>query len=355
MTPAGSYYNKEKERTTSQDEPVIIFVGGQSGAGKSRNGQIEFNRLQGNGVRVDADRLREFISQPNGLRLSQETQEEAGRNATELRMLAVQGRRNIIEEGTFRNSEGIELFINTMKKAGYKLELVAVATPAEESLLGIYQRHEKQHKAGSLNPRFVPENFHNDSVHGFQKTLAKSEHLLDVVKVVNRDGDLLYDSKNKQDNKEATAIQALLRGQILPDQKLVELIENWDLIKTLAAKRGAEIDYISDVQKNVDHLSNLKSSRLHEHGLKHLDENISALNADTRYIQHSDEELAKAAYFRGVKEKSDTFKGERTDLEPCDNLMSDRQQLSEFPEIEEIKNIEIRRDLHTKDDLNLSR
>ncbi|MGK6307195.1 hypothetical protein [Variovorax sp. DT-64] len=51
----------------------------------------------------------------------------------------------------------LDLLTRPGEKKGLGLEpqLLAVATPREESLLGIYQRHELQHAAGSNNPRFI--------------------------------------------------------------------------------------------------------------------------------------------------------------------------------------------------------
>ncbi len=81
-----------------------------------------------------------------------------------------------------------------LQERGYKVELFAVATPREESLLGIYQRHEMQHAAGGANPRFVSEKYHDEAMQGFESTLDRAAAQLDRVRVADRSGTVLYDS-----------------------------------------------------------------------------------------------------------------------------------------------------------------
>src|SRR6218665_1049949 len=77
-------------------------------------------------------------------------------------------------------------FVQGLRERGYKVELFALATPREESLLGIYQPHELQHAAGGANPRFVSEKYHDEAMQGFESTLARTAAQLDRVRVADR-------------------------------------------------------------------------------------------------------------------------------------------------------------------------
>ncbi len=60
--------------------------------------------MQGGCVHVDADRMRERIRVGDSKPTSEQTQADAGRLVAVLRDQAIQGCRNIVEEGTFRGS-----------------------------------------------------------------------------------------------------------------------------------------------------------------------------------------------------------------------------------------------------------
>ena len=219
---AKAYFDERKDKSQSLVEPLHILVGGQPGAGKTQASFLARGELaqQGGFIHVDADRMREQIPLGSTKPTSEQTQADAGRLVAELRSLATLSKRNIIEEGTFRDAEGADKFIKGRQAQGYKVELLAVATPREESLLGIYQRFEHQHQLGSENPRFVPEKYHDDTMRGFENTLARSASI-DRVRVIDRAGQVLFDTQ-AQHNKQANAIEALAAGRKLTDMTLAQ-------------------------------------------------------------------------------------------------------------------------------------
>jgi hypothetical protein len=110
ISEISSAHYKQRERKTSPrnlpEQPVITFVAAQPGAGKSAAATDAKNTAKQHGgyIHVDADVMRRKIpifgdSKPT----SEETQVDAGRLANAVRALAIEGRRNIIEEGTLRN------------------------------------------------------------------------------------------------------------------------------------------------------------------------------------------------------------------------------------------------------------
>lgn len=258
---AKAYFDERKDKSQSLVEPLHILVGGQPGAGKTQASFLARGELaqQGGFIHVDADRMREQIPLGSTKPTSEQTQADAGRLVAELRSLATLSKRNIIEEGTFRDAEGADKFIKGRQAQGYKVELLAVATPREESLLGIYQRFEHQHQLGSENPRFVPEKYHDDTMRGFENTLARSASI-DRVRVIDRAGQVLFDTQ-AQHNKQANAIEALAAGRKLTDMKLAQITTSWVAVELAARQRNAPIDYLEAVSGHAQRVKEMRNER----------------------------------------------------------------------------------------------
>ena len=167
---------------------------------------------------------------------SSETQADAGRLANALRLMAIEARRNIVEEGTFRNPQSVQRFVDRLQEQGYKVEMVVVATSREESLLGIYQRHERQHQVGNPNPRFVTEDYHDAAMQGFSATVSQLAHQLDRLRIINRGGQLLYDSQRQPRDDATMALQA---AREIPAERRTMLADGWAAVAAAARERGA--------------------------------------------------------------------------------------------------------------------
>lgn len=334
---AGAYYAERQAKSLPQEQPAIVLVGGQPGAGKSAASSMVKAELamQGGYVHVDADRMRERIRVGDSKPTSEQTQADAGRLVATLRDQAIQGRRNIVEEGTFRSPDGAGKFVQGLQERGYKVELFAVATTREESLLGIYQRHELQHAAGGANPRFVSEKYHDEAMQGFESTLARTAAQLDRVRVADRSGAVLYDSAI-QTNKQPNALEALAAGRKLSDNKLAEVTKAWGAVEAVARQRGAPGGYLEAVSGHAQRLEDMQKERIHGHAMNQLDANAATLARDTRYAQHTGGELAKAAYFRGFHEKASEFKGIAPDFAKYDATVANRQTLDQLPGVSDL-------------------
>lgn len=249
---ARAYYQERAGKTRAPETPTYALVGGQPGAGKSYAGQMVRDELTSVGgyIHIDADRMRERIDTKGAKPSSQETQADAAKLVAELRSYAIADRRNCIEEGTFRDSLAALAFVQARKDDGYRVELVAVATPAAESVLGIYQRHEQQHLSGSHNPRFVPQEYHDKAMQGFERSLSLVAPLVDRSRVITRDGAVLYDSASR-DNKYSSPLEALKAGQQLSSERLAAVQNGWALVGELARARGAEPSYVSAIRDNA--------------------------------------------------------------------------------------------------------
>ncbi|MCW5223636.1 toxin (plasmid) [Verminephrobacter aporrectodeae subsp. tuberculatae] len=335
---ATDYFAERKSKSSYQEHPTIVLIGGQPGAGKSAVADMVRAELvmQGGYIHIDADRMREHIDVGDSKPSSEQTQADAGRLVAVLRDQAIQGRRNIVEEGTFRNPDVMEKFVQNIQERGYNVELFAVAASREESLLGIYQRHELQYAKGTKNPRFVSEKYHDDAMQGFESTVAKIAAQLGRVRVANRSGELLYDSAI-QTNKQSNPLEALATDRKLTDTKLAEVTKIWGTVESQAKQRDAPSGYLDSVSAHMQRLHDVQKERIHGHAMNQLDTNAATLARDTRYAQHTGGELAKAAYFRGVHEKASEFNEMAPDFAKYDATAGNRQTLREFPEVSDLE------------------
>ena len=241
-----SYFAQRAARSSAQDQPRVVLVGGQPGAGKSAGGELVRDELkaQGGFVHVDADRMRERIPLGTARLPSSETQADAGRLANALRLMAIEARRNIVEEGTFRNPQSVQRFVDRLQEQGYKVEMVVVATSREESLLGIYQRHERQHQVGNPNPRYVAEDYHDAAMQWFSATVSQLAHQLDRLRIINRGGQLLYDSQRQPRDDATMALQA---AREIPAERRTMLADGWAAVAAAARERVANPQYLDAI------------------------------------------------------------------------------------------------------------
>ncbi|WP_265706098.1 zeta toxin family protein [Verminephrobacter aporrectodeae] len=339
---ATKYFAERQSKSSYRKYPIIVLVGGQPGAGKSAVADVVKAELIGQGgyLHIDADRMRERIRVGENNPSSEQTQADAGRLVAVLRDQAMQGRRNIVEEGTFRNPDGMGKFVQKLQARGYTVELFAVAASREESLLGIYQRHELQHQNGMDNPRFVSEKYHDEAMQGFESTVARIAAQLDRVCVSNRSGELLYDSAI-QTNEQLNALEALAAGRQLTDTKLAKVTELWGTVESQARQRDAASGYLDVVRAHMQRLHDMQKDRIHGHAMNQLETNAATLARDNRYAQHTEGELAKAAYFRGVHEKASEFNEMAPDLAKYDAIAVNRKTLRDFPDASELEEREM--------------
>ena len=258
---AEAYYRERLAKTSAVPEPTLTLVGGQTGAGKTAAATLvraEYRQVGGS-IHLDADRMRERIDLRGARPTSEQTQVTAGALVGALRALAIDGSRNLLEEGTFRNPEGLQTLVRRVQTAGYRVELVAVATPLEESRLGIYQRFEAQHAQHTRNPRFVTDQYHDGSAEGFAATVARVSGQFDRVRVISRGGDLHFDSRSAGQGD--SALDALRRGRTISDVRLSEVARSWTIVHALAQDRGADAAYLTAVQRHHDRVLSYQDSR----------------------------------------------------------------------------------------------
>lgn len=348
---AQRFYDSRKLKSESRDNPKIVLIAAQPGAGKTVAAARVKEELQKEGgfVHVDADKMRHMINLDGAKATSQETQADAGAIANSVRAKAVEGRRNIIEEGTFRNADALSAYIDKARKSGYSLEMVAVATNREESILGIHQRYERQHEAGVDNPRFVTTEYHDSAMKGFDATIATQGDKLDLLRVIRRDGELIYDSS--KENNFGSPLQAINNGRYLSDEKVKEIAKSWDKVLSSAEDRGAEKEYIDSIGEHKNRVEDLKKERIHSHAIEAIDSNLSELNKDRRFDDKKSDDLLKTAYYRGFHEKSAFFHEAKPDFQKFDSASVNTNLIESLPDIEELQVLQYER-AHEKNNKN---
>jgi ABC-type uncharacterized transport system ATPase component len=269
------HYAPRSAKTIALDRPVAVFVAAQPGAGKTAAAKLAKTELKqyGGYIHVDADIMRERIQTNDKKFASEVTQKDAGRLANALREKAIKNHRNIVEEGTFRKSDAASERIEFLRAENYSVELLAVATSLEESLLGVFQRHEREYTNPEVsNPRFVSVAFCNMAFDGFNETVKKLELSFDRARVIMRNGQILFDSATKT-NAQNGVWEAILEGRKTSSEKLHEIALSWQEVKKLAIGRNAEQEYLKEIDAQIKHIDNLRRN-------KHLESSNNSLSVD---------------------------------------------------------------------------
>lgn len=211
------------------------------------------------------------------------TQEDAGKLVANLRNHVIADKRNFVEEGTFRNSNVVRNAIDSLKSYGYRVEMVAVTASFEQSLLGIYERYERQIDKKSQFPRLVPEDYHQMAFDGFTKTIQENAEVFDCVRVVNRNGQILFDSQ-KADNTQ-TAYEALQSGRKMSVRDWQEVQTGWERVIESAKQRGnATEQYMADITAHKNRVSAaLRAEKFKPEGMT---EKPQMAKADKQRIKH---------------------------------------------------------------------
>ncbi|MFG2716213.1 zeta toxin family protein [Streptomyces goshikiensis] len=184
----------------AQEHPVVVFVAGQAGSGKTLVMDLVHAALQSRGgaVRVDRDtykalhpRYQDFLAEDvrtAGVRVRRETY----RWQAEVEARARAGRYDVVAEEALADPAGWLASVAAYRAAGYRVEVVALAVPEAVSQLGVLDRYLRLAEEGRA--RYVGWDNHDACAAALPSALAdvEAEHLADRVLVVRRDGQVLY-------------------------------------------------------------------------------------------------------------------------------------------------------------------
>lgn len=339
---AQEYYDRASD-AVEQETPILILIGGQPGAGKTAAARSTRETLDNNGgfVHIDADMHHaDILELKNGEFTASDTHEDCKKIAMMVRDLSIQGKRNILEEGLFRHPNDLTNKVITVRAVGFKCEIIGVATSREMSRLSVIERRESfREQYGYV--RDVTEEKQDQGFKGFTENIIKNTAIFDRVRIISREGVLLYDSTGT--GKYSSVTKALAEGRKLTDKQVVDLSQRYDdLLKECMAK-GIPPAELARVHQARGLFDVYKTGEKHQYAQQNIKPNGDVLASDPRFYKHTATELAKAAYYRGVAEKDQIFRGKTPDFTTIDARLADRATLDKLPDVAEMAALKIGR------------
>ena len=226
----------------AQERPVVVFVAGQAGAGKTVVVDLVHAALAGRGgaVRVDRDLYKTL--HPHYRRLLAEDVRTAGVRvredtyqwAAQVEDLVRKGRYDAVVEAPLGRPEQFLAEIDAYRRSGYRVEIVALAVPEALSALGVLDRYLRLAEQG--RPRFVSWDNHDACAAALPATLevVEAEGLADRITIVRRSTqtalEAVYDNEAGPDGRwmrPAGAAKAVLAERRRP----------WDAAQTSRFRR----------------------------------------------------------------------------------------------------------------------
>ncbi|MFJ2846999.1 zeta toxin family protein [Streptomyces griseofuscus] len=187
-----------------QARPVVVFVGGQPGAGKTKLADLVQAALgrRGGSVRIGRDLYkaahRHYAAalaadiRTAGAKVRADTSSWQAAVEEYVRDHAL----DAVVESALADPDDFRASSTAYRRSRHRIEVVALATPEAWSQLGILDRFLTE-AAGGTGGRFVTWANHDLCAKNMPATLAviEAEQLADRITVVTRDGTVLYDNE----------------------------------------------------------------------------------------------------------------------------------------------------------------
>ncbi|MER5201172.1 zeta toxin family protein [Streptomyces sp. NPDC002755] len=186
-------------RTSPQERPVVVYLMGQPGSGKTNMTRMVLRSLRGKPTRVSGDDFK--AAHPDYYQLMQEEPRTAGaRIRADYRAWQVLAEQYVRQR---RSDAVIEIapssaaaFVNAAllyRQSGYRVEVVVLAVRAADSRQGTADRCAQLLRLGATG-RFTTAGGHDEHFAALGEAVAAAEHVpaADLVTVMRRDGSVLY-------------------------------------------------------------------------------------------------------------------------------------------------------------------
>ncbi|MFD1084206.1 zeta toxin family protein [Micromonospora andamanensis] len=185
---------------TSRDNPVVVFIAGQPGAGKTTvESQVLRHLGREDAVAVDGDEL--FLYHPDYDGLAAENDQTVRSLLTSAAddwwmMLAEhirEQRFDVVISAPLAGADWAAARFADFRHAGYRLEYVFVAVHEARSLLAVLDRYQQERDASGVG-RFVRPEIHDKAYAAVLGTVDRleAERLVDAVYVLRRGGEVVY-------------------------------------------------------------------------------------------------------------------------------------------------------------------
>lgn len=186
---------------TSQRDPVVVFVAGQTGAGKSSVTALVESVLarRGGAVNIDLDTYKphhpryQWLVDNDDATAGAYTSIDGHKWMEKAEAYAIQQRYDVVMESAMRDPRDFEEPARRFRAAGYRVEVVIVAVHESLSRLGALDRYLQQvQDAGS--GRVVDAAIHDACYRGVLRSAdaIDTERLADFVFVSRRDGHIVH-------------------------------------------------------------------------------------------------------------------------------------------------------------------
>lgn len=191
------YWQENEFDFKENENPVVIFLAGQSASGK---GQLK-NEIDNNFLIIDVDDFRKYhpdyfkLYKKHGKESAKYTHDFASEVADELIKKGADLKINILIDGTLKNFEKPFERASYLKEKNYICEIRAVVTKPEKSALANLLRYEELLERKRI-PRLAPSEVHNECVKKFPSTITKlfKTGIFSQVLLFNRNRELIYHS-----------------------------------------------------------------------------------------------------------------------------------------------------------------
>lgn len=183
---------------TPRAQPVVVFVAGQTGAGKTAVTRLVKNALPG-AVNIDLDKYKPRHPRYDELLVADDTTVGAYTSIDGHKWMekaeayAIENRFDVLMESAMRDPRDFEEPAARFKAAGYRVEAAILAVPDSHSRLGALYRYVDQvHQFGQ--GRLIDEQIHDACYRGVVRSAGSidADHLADSVFVLRRDAHVVY-------------------------------------------------------------------------------------------------------------------------------------------------------------------
>lgn len=246
----------------SVDKPTFVLLTGQSGAGKSFSSMKYAQKfLSEDPVRFGADDLRALL--PYAGKAMQEdeaqypflTKKDSGIGREKLVDYAIENKLHILIESILTNPMDYQMgTLMKVKKAGYRIECVALGVHRNVSEAGMFMRYEEQKNIAGYG--FAPTYEVHDKAYGLMPEIVANmyEHgVADKVSVYNRKFECFYDSN--KDNGGSMAIRNAIvrsRNSSLNFREMSDVVAKWESVLDYMRHRQASSEEFKTVNMMYD-------------------------------------------------------------------------------------------------------
>ena len=233
---------------TSTGDRLLVLLGGQPAAGKTR-AQAAILAEHPELVSITGDDLRAYHPGYQDLAVNDPLAMPAATAPTSNGLIrlaldhAIQGSYPVLLEGTFRDPAMVSATATRFAEAGYRVEVVAVATPAPVSRLAAEERFLRARR-GEVG-RWTPPEAHETALTGSPKVVAALEALpaVSLIQIYARDRRLYDNHRTEADAWEhearaAEVLRAEQARQLTPAEAIRWLTDYGVVFGAAHARRG---------------------------------------------------------------------------------------------------------------------